>query len=36
MVLVEGLAYLERHFPERVCLPAIRARRLAPAPAALL
>jgi transcriptional regulator with XRE-family HTH domain len=36
MVLVEGLAYLKRHFPERVCLPAIRARRLAPTPAELL
>jgi transcriptional regulator with XRE-family HTH domain len=36
MVLLEGLAYLKRHFPERVCLPAIRARRLAPAPAELL
>ena len=31
-----GLAYLKRHFPERVCLPAIRARRRAPAPAELL
>jgi len=36
MVLLEGLAYLKRHFPERVCLPALRARRLAPAPAELL
>ena len=36
MVLVEGLAYLQRQFPERVSLPAIRARRLAPVPADLL
>ncbi|MEA2587699.1 MAG: hypothetical protein QOH66_626 [Actinomycetota bacterium] len=36
MVLVEGLAYLKRQFPERVSLPAIRVRRLAPVPAELL
>jgi transcriptional regulator with XRE-family HTH domain len=36
MVLVEGLAYLKRQFPERVSLPAIRVRRLTPAPSDLL
>jgi hypothetical protein len=36
MVLIEGLAYLKRQFPERVSLPTIRARRLAPTPAELL
>jgi len=36
MILVEGLASLKRQFPERVFLPAIRARRLAPVPAELL
>jgi hypothetical protein len=36
MVLLEGLAYLNQHWPERVSLPAIRACRVAPTPAELL
>jgi hypothetical protein len=36
LVLIEGLARLKQLFPERVCLPSLEIRRLAPAAAELL